>query len=151
MKPFTKILVPIDFSEGANLAVERALDLRQRYGASLTLFHAYEAPYAFADGYAYAPEIVSGLEEAAQNEMSKAKKLAEQRAIELAGSIAPPPISTKIVLGAPMMVIVDEAKQGKYDLVVMGTHGRTGLSRFFIGSVAERVVRTATCPVLTVR
>jgi nucleotide-binding universal stress UspA family protein len=151
MKAFAKILVPIDFSEGANLAIERALDLRQRYGASLTLLHVYEAPIPYADGYSYAPEVLGTLEEAAQTEMSKAKKLAEQRAIELSGVSPAPAISTKVVLGAPMTTIAEETKTGGYDLVVMGTHGRTGLSRFFIGSVAERVVRTAPCPVLTVR
>lgn len=59
-------------------------------------------------------------------------------------------IHQKVTLGDPTQVIVELAKQGRYDLIVMGTHGRTGLNHFLVGSVAERVIRLAPCPVLTV-
>jgi len=151
MKPFSKILVPTDFSENAHVALERALDLRQRFGATVTLFHAFQVPISYPNGYVFTIDIVNAIEENARTQMEKVRELAQGRAAELAGGASVPPISAKVELGAPATAILEEAKRGAYDLVVMGTQGRTGLAHLFIGSVAERVVRAAPCPVLTVR
>jgi nucleotide-binding universal stress UspA family protein len=145
-----KILVPTDFSKGAEAAVERALELRQRFGATLTLFHAYELPIMYVEGYAFTPDLINTIEDSARKEMEKTKAAAAAHAREL-GATGTIPIEAKLAIGGPAIAITEEAKAGAYDLIVMGTHGRTGLSHLFIGSVAERVVRTARCPVLTVR
>ncbi len=151
MKPFSKILHPTDFSKGAELALERALDLRQRFGATLTLFHTYELPIPYPDVYAYSADFIGAIEQGARQAMVKAKEFAERRARELGAKEAHLPIEAKVMAGGATFAITEEAKAGGYDLIVMGTHGRTGLSHLFIGSVAERVVRTASCPVLTIR
>jgi nucleotide-binding universal stress UspA family protein len=143
-------LVPTDFSSGAEAALQRALDLRQLFGCTLTLFHAYELPIMYVEGYAFTPDLLNTIEDSARKEMQRVKSAAEARAREL-GAGGASSIDSKIAIGGPAVAITEEAKAGDYDLIVMGTHGRTGLSHLLIGSVAERVVRTARCPVLTVR
>lgn len=143
MKPITKILVPTDFSPDAEPAIERALDLARSFSASVMLFHVYELPIAFPEGYSFTAELITAIEKEAHAKLAETIERLRQR--------TQVPISGKVGAGATAMAIVDEAAQGGFDLIVMGTHGRTGFSRFFIGSVAERVVRLATCPVLTIR
>jgi nucleotide-binding universal stress UspA family protein len=151
MKPFAKILVPTDFSEGARAALDRALELRHRYGAALTLLHVYQMPIPYPDGYVFSADILGAIEESARNEIAKEKDRAEARARELSAGGTSPPIETKVLIGAPATAITETAQTAGHDLIVMGTHGRTGLKHLLIGSVAERVVRTAPCPVLTLR
>ena len=146
-----KILAPTDFSPGADVALERALDLRQRFGASLTLFHAFELPVVYADGYGLAVDFTAAVEQAAREAMQRTRTRAEARARALDPGGGDLRLSAKVVPGAPLVAILDEASEGGYDLIVMGTHGRTGLAHAFIGSVAERVVRAAPCAVLTER
>jgi nucleotide-binding universal stress UspA family protein len=145
--PIRKILVPTDFSTYAELAVEEALEVADAFSASITLFHVYELPLPMSDGaYAFAAaDTVRSIEASAQTSLAAARSdlLRHWRG-------SPERVGTTLAMGAPATRIVEEAQQGGYDLIVMGTHGRTGLSHMLIGSVAERVVRTSGCPVLTV-
>ena len=149
--PFTKILVPTDFSDGSHLALERALDLRQQFGAKIVLLHVYQIPISYPNGYVFTADILGSIEQAARGQMLKEKERAEGRARELAGGAAVPAIEAKLMIGAPALAIIEEAQKDGFDLIVMGTHGHTGLKHLLIGSVAERVVRSAPCPVLTIR
>jgi universal stress protein A len=151
MKPFTKILHPTDFSECADAALERAVDLRQRFSATLTLFHAYEVPVIYPDASVFTGDVIKALEDASRAQMARVKERADRFAREIAGDGRPPEIAIKQAMGSPWREIVEEAKAGHYDLIVMGTHGRTGLMHLVTGSVTERVVRMAPCPVLTLR
>lgn len=145
MKPFSKILVPVDFSSHADEAVDAAVDIAQRYEAEIMLVNVFEPiALAFPEGSGvYASlsttDFVLDLEQAL--EKKRAQTAAKSgRAIQAVQRTGHPPHE-----------IVDLARSGGFDLIVMGTHGRTGLSHMLVGSVAERVVRTAPCAVLTVR
>lgn len=149
-QPFRRILFPTDFSEGANAALAHALELQRQFGASLTLLHVYELPIAYTEVYAFSADLIGAIEQSARREMAKAVEHARERARQLDPQ-ASSKIEAKVMVGSGATTIVEEAKRGGYDLIVMGTHGRTGMRHLFIGSMAERVVRTAPCPVLTIR
>ncbi len=141
---WSKVLCPIDFSEPARAALKVAAELCAHFGAELTLFHAYELPgYTLPEGSVVAsPKMLQELADMAAAHLSEWKKIAEA-----AG--APRVVAMKAV-GDPALEVVGLAKDAGYDLIVLGTHGRTGLRHALVGSVAERVVRRATCPVLTI-
>ncbi len=145
MRPFKKILVATDFSDHAREAVRYAAELARRYEGSLLLIHVYQpVNYALPDGYMlYTPTQMTSMMEEFEQQLGKAK--AEALA---AGA---PEVETSLPIGAAAFEIVEAARAADCDLIVMGTHGRTGLSHMLIGSTAERVVRAATCPVLTVK
>lgn len=143
MKDIRSILVPVDFSDSSRAGLDLALELAKRFESKVTLLHVWGLPvYAFPEGAMFAPEVVTRLTTAAQDAVDRWKKEISGRGIEVSA------IST---IGTPADEIVERAKTGSFDLVVMGTHGRTGLKHILLGSVAERVVRLAPCPVLTVR
>ena len=145
MTPFKKILVPIDFSTSSTEAVRVAADLSQRYAAEVCLVHVSDPiNYALPPRYPLhllpsQSEIRAGFED----QLSDAKKDAESAGIANA--------QTRYLEGIPSIEIVEFAKKHGFDLIVMGTHGRRGLQRALIGSVTEKVVRTASCAVLAVR
>lgn len=140
-----KLLCPIDFSDASREALETAAALAKRHGAALTLFHAYPVPgYTFPDGSFVASSKM--LEELAEQAN---RHLAEWKAIAVAAGVTSVEAATAV--GEPAHEIVTFATEHGMDLVVVGTHGRTGLTHALMGSVAERVVRKAPCPVLTVR
>jgi nucleotide-binding universal stress UspA family protein len=142
---FKKILVPVDFSEPSTRALDAAADLAKDYGAALTIVHVYE-PLAIAvpEGYQlFTEDQLNRMFEELQRELAE-----QQRRAELAGA---PRVDTELLHGFAVTEIQNFAQQCNFDLIVMGTHGRRGLSHAFLGSVAERVVRLAPCPVLTVR
>ena len=143
MRKIKKILAPTDFSESAREAVSYAVELASTFGAQLTLFHAYQTPaYLLPEGSILAgSDLIVDIMNRASEALEAAKK-------ELEGKV---PVDTLLVEGLPFVQIVTAAQEGGYDLIVMGTHGRTGLRHVLLGSVAERVVRRAECPVLTVR
>jgi universal stress protein A len=144
MKPFKKILVPVDFSPHAEEAIRAAADVSQRYQASVTLVHVYEVvAYALPEGYMFqTPDQLAGVMTEFQKLLATAKTQAEQ-----AGALQ---VQTTQLQGAAAFEIVEFAKKNNFDLIVMGTHGRTGFKHALMGSVAERVLRIAPCPVLTV-
>jgi universal stress protein A len=137
-----RILVPIDFSEDSLNALASACDLGKRFGAELLLLYVVEPIYV-ADPYlAASPDVLDVQWDMAKEEMTRIgadlKKQGQR-------------VDTMVQGGVAAKVIVDTATSTGADLIVMGTHGRTGLTHMLIGSVAEKVVRTASCPVLTVR
>ena len=142
----TKILVPVDFSPHAERAFNYATTLAQRFNATLGLVHVVEDP--FVTGAWNNEVFVLDVGELFEGLIANA----EQRLAALTRSAAAVGLTaaTAVTTGRPAHTIVEHAKEGGFDLIVMGTHGRTGLSHVVMGSVAERVVRTAPCPVLTV-
>jgi nucleotide-binding universal stress UspA family protein len=142
-----RILVPTDFSETADSALAYAKELATRLGASLHLVHVYADPYAAA---ACAPEVYASVPtEVRQRAVEEVRerlleRLDASEEYQFRGSRG-------IVRGLVAPQIVDYAANQDIDLIVMGTHGRRGVAHLLLGSVAEHVVRTAGCPVLTVR
>lgn len=143
----TKILVPVDFSECSRRGLERALRLAEAFGAAVTVLHAWQIPV-----YA-APELMVGPTEG--EALPDHVRRQARRALDDLLRVTPRPpalrLSIALEVGEPTQVILAGVEAGGYDLVVMGTHGRTGLDRLVMGSIAEKVVRRASCPVLTVR
>jgi nucleotide-binding universal stress UspA family protein len=138
---FTTIIVPTDFSYASDAALGYARMLATRFGASLHLLHVVDEPGSWSEVYAAIPEIQLRLSADAA------------RRLEAMAACLPPPVraTSAVVCGAPVPSIVKEAETRGADLIVMGTHGRRGMGHLLLGSVAERVVRLAPCPVLTVR
>ena len=147
MSPIRRILVPVDFSESSRAALDYAVGLARGFDAQVDVLHVWEVPsfappgtVMFTSGGTPLPNIVrTAAEEALEGFVSAAAK----RGVAVH--------SSRTEQGHPVQAIIEAATSGKYDLIVLGTHGRTGLSRALIGSVAERVVRHAPCPTLTVR
>ena len=138
-----QILVPIDFSAGSLEALASALPLAQRFRAKLLLLHVVEPVYVAEPNIASA-DLTTLLDE---QQRSAGEQLERTRAsLGKHGQHA----QTLVETGVPARVIVEVARRTATDLIVIATHGRTGLSHLLIGSVAERVVRRAGCPVLTV-
>jgi nucleotide-binding universal stress UspA family protein len=143
---FKRILVPMDFSPPSDAALEYARSVAARYGASLHLLHVAEDPYrAFYSAEVFVPEV-EGLREEI---LSDTEKRLKERL--LPADLTDFRATADTVIGTPAGSIVEYAGAHGIDLIVMGTHGRGGMSHLLMGSVAERVVRTAPCPVLTVR
>jgi len=137
-----RILVPHDFSETAQAALDYALDLAQKLGAGITVVHAYEYPVlAYPEGPALTADLMRQVQTAAGAALDAVVTKSRRPGIA---------IDSALRQGPPWSEVIAAAKEGKADLVVIGTHGRKGLSRALLGSVAEKVVRTAPCPVLTV-
>ena len=145
MSQISQILVPTDFSPASMLATEYAIDMARRYGASIRLLYVLEdlasTSTAF-EGYLAPPDL---------GEQQKARAKQQLSALVPLCTAAQVPVVTRLFRGAAAQVIVQYAEATLPDLIVMGTHGRGGLAHLLLGSVAERVVRTAPCPVLTVR
>lgn len=140
-----RILHPTDFSECAEQARALAVRLAKSLGAELVLLHvAVEAPL-YREGLTGMREVRRVFE--AQREW--AQQTLEERAAEIRGAGVATVV--RLAVGAPHDEIVAAAQDEGADLIVIGTHGRGGLERFFLGSVTDRVIRTAPCPVLTVR
>jgi nucleotide-binding universal stress UspA family protein len=145
MRAVKRILVPTDFSPPAACALEEAIGLANVFGASVTLFHVYGLPAPVSDReYAYGENLIATLGDAAERNLAAAREDLRRRVPDA------PPIEIKALLGFAADEIVAEARRGSFDLIVMGTHGRIGLKHMLLGSVAERVVRMAPVPVMTV-
>jgi nucleotide-binding universal stress UspA family protein len=140
-----KILVPTDFSAHSKEAQAWASDLAKRYDATLTLLHVYQPiSYALPEGYVLpSANLLADLEVNLGRSLDEAgKQLAESTGVK---------VDTSLLQGVPFAEIIRFAREGSYELIVLSTHGRTGLRHALLGSVAEKVVRKAPCPVLTVR
>jgi len=145
MMNISKILVPLDFSARSRQAQSWAIDLAKRFQGSLTLLHVYQPiSYALPEGYVLpSANLLADLEVTLGRALDDAKKQ-----IEADHGLR---VDTALVQGVPFATIVAFARDGAFDLIVLSTHGRTGLRHALLGSVAEKVVRKAPCPVLTVR
>ena len=143
----TRILVPTDFSVYSDTAIHYAANLAGHFRASLELIHVVEDP--FLSGAWSAEAFIAG----ADGILEEVKESAKIRLASVAAALAARGVvaEVKVITGTPSAGIVEHARDGRFDLIVMGTHGRTGLSHVVLGSVAERVQRTAPCAVLTVK
>lgn len=146
MRPISHIMLATDFSESVQAATELALDFAHKFGARLTFLHVFDAPSyvgAFGDIYYAVP---SDLGERVRADADRALAKLGQRATD-AGLTS----ETLVVEGPAHSAILAAAQSRSIDLIVLGTHGRTGLRHLMLGSVAEDVVRAAECAVVTVR
>jgi len=138
------ILVPTDFSPDANAALEYAIDFAGLFGARIHLLHAYYIVPQAATPWSYS--FPAGLvEDVRQDAMRRVEALGEKvkaRGIEASSEVSGEP---------PSIAIVAAAERQKADLIAMGTRGLTGIKHVLLGSVAERTLRFAPCPVLTVK
>ena len=139
------ILVPYDFSEYAAYALTWAGELAKQYQAKVILFHA--VPVLSRTVY---PEgmFLLDLSKIETEAMADADKRLREVVAAKGLTVA---VETKAVIGDPMWEICQAAEREHVDLIIMGSHGRTGLAHIVLGSVAERVVRHASCPVLVAR
>lgn len=136
------ILVPVDFSEGTRRAIDYALSLGGKFSARLTLLHVHKPIYI--------PATEAGFDYAASERYGAGEAEAQLKA--LAASVATDiEVDTQMRYGIPWDCIVKWAVEHRVDLIIMPTHGRSGLKHLLLGSVAERVVQHAHCPVLVVR
>jgi nucleotide-binding universal stress UspA family protein len=137
-------LVPLDFSEYANLALEYAIGLANKLQARLTLLHViHELPIGAGDMATALPaSYLEDLEAGVKQRMEAYRQQVQEAGLE---------VDLVIEHGVPFQRIVDVARQHYVDLIVTGTHGHTGLQHVLLGSVAEKVVRLAPCPVLVAR
>ena len=136
---YNRILLPTDGSEGADKAVEHALSLAEKYDAELHVLNVVDVrSQSTTDMWT---NVIGELEEAGEELTEDIVEEAEERGIDA---------KPEVIKGIPSREIVSHADEDDIDLIVMGTHGRTGLNRVLVGSVAEKVVRTADMPVMTV-
>jgi nucleotide-binding universal stress UspA family protein len=145
MKPFDKILTAIDFSPNSEQAFEYALTLAKQFQAELTIMHVINEPVDLR-GF-YVPHI--SFEQLEKEIEEGAEKMMEKFCQTRMGDF--PNYKTAIVSGIPYEEIIRKADENGSSLIVLGTHGRTGLDHIIFGSTAERVVRSSSCPVLTIR
>lgn len=146
MRRIRRILHPTDFSRASASAFETALGLAGTDRAELLLVHVL-SPVLPVTGEGYvSPKVFDDLTRAQRAQAAKQLDALATRARRARGRIR-----TLLLEGSPYERIARAAKARRADLIVMGTHGRGAVARFFLGSVAERVVATAPCPVLTVR
>ena len=146
MIQISRILVPTDFSELANFAVNYGVAIAEQFQAELHLLNVVDDHFVLhGEGQLVLPdrnEFLRDLKATSTKELAKlpaSNKLAKNRVLR------------HVTFGRPFEEIVRFAKEHQIDLIVIGSHGRRGLSHLLLGSVAERVVRVAGCPVLTVR
>ena len=144
---FKRILVPLDFSASSLRALDDAVALARSFKAELILMHAVEPIYYAGAGGAFGPVYDTGmlLQELARSGREQLSRIAakiEKRRVK---------VRTLLQIGTPYDVILRAAKKQKADLILLSTHGRTGLAHVLMGSVAEKVVQHASCAVLTVR
>jgi nucleotide-binding universal stress UspA family protein len=143
-----RILVAVDFSSCSRAALKRASELAGSFGAVIDLLHVWSVPTFLA------PDSLVGYPGANKTFADLVQKDANDGMAEFAKQVRADGIPferTILICGEPARTIVEEAQHGKYDLIAIGTHGRTGFSHLLLGSVAEKVVRLADRPVLTVR
>jgi universal stress protein A len=145
MTTITRILVPVDFEETSKEALAYASGLAQRFGAALSLVHVFDDVYASA---AYAPDVYAPLPPAVRERVVGEL---QEKLSALLPTTGGHDNRAEVIVGTPAKSIIEYAREQGADLIVMGTHGRRGLSHALLGSVAERVLRTAPCPVLTIR
>lgn len=146
IEAFERILVPIDFSDHSTRALSHARELASLYGARLQLLHVLEQP---AQPYFYAPFGGMSL----VKHFSELEKRADEALDKLVAECPGPdvPREKRIVSGRPASEIVDFAEQNGSDMIVIATHGLTGLERLLVGSTAEQVVRSSPAPVFLVK
>ena len=149
MPRLKKILVPVDYSDCSRGAMEYALFLAERFDAEIVVLHIAEIPLGEEEHTVVKPDT---------GEEQFLSELIMQQAVKAETEFLAPfvrhttiPIEKSLLKGRPGKVIVEAAADRGADLIVMGTHGRSGFDRLIMGSVTERVLRSAPCPVVVVR
>ncbi|MEO5656583.1 MAG: universal stress protein [Nitrospiria bacterium] len=144
-----RLLFATDFSEASHAAREHATELASRLGVELVLLHVFERPFFIETGVSHRLQVHRDVEQWIRDVRTEAA----QRLETLAGEIRARglTVTTSFREGVAFVEILKAAEETGADLIVLGTHGRTGLPHVLIGSVADRVVRQAPCAVLTVR
>ena len=147
MSRIRTILHPTDFSRASAPAFKRAVQMAKDNRAQLLILHvlAPASPMLMTDGYV-PPKVYDDMEAAARAEAQKQLRRLVEKAKHSGARVKP-----ILLEGIAHERIIQAARTRKADLVVIGTHGRTGFARFFLGSVASRVLAISPCPVLTVR
>jgi nucleotide-binding universal stress UspA family protein len=136
---FRHIILATDFSEGAERAADAAIELAVQFDAKITVLHVYSIPMmSYSEGVAFP---LAQLEEAAKEALNAALARLKLRW---------PKVDALLACGVPWQQIVAAVEERRADVVVLGTHGRRGLARALLGSVAEKVVRLSPVPVLVV-
>ncbi|AKQ66045.1 Universal stress protein family [Myxococcus hansupus] len=147
MATVSRILVPVDLSDGSREVIDYAMKIARPFKAEVEVVHAWEPPqYVAPDLLVAAPGWNSTSLEHVAVETATKELTAQVNQGEAAGV----PVRQKIVVGEAASTILDVAEQDQCDLIIMGTHGRRGLPRLLLGSVAQKVVARASCPVLTI-
>ena len=141
------ILVPTDFSEYSDRAIKQAVDIAEQNNAKIYMIHVVDVLQQCAIDYCIPLEVMQKVQsdsekEAAKKMQAEANKILQSKKIEVAFDVKS---------GTPYEAILQEQQERKADLIVIASHGRTGILKSLIGSVAERVMREAKCPVLLVR
>jgi nucleotide-binding universal stress UspA family protein len=141
---FRRIMCPIDFSAGSAEALRVASELASAPDCSLVLVHVWQ-PSRFVSGDGFiSPEVMQDMLDAEESQLATSKLEAQR--------LGAREVATKFLTGAPWDQIVNTARNDRaIDLIVIGTHGHTGIAHVLLGSVAEKVARHAPCPVLVVR
>ena len=145
MIQITRVLCPIDFSEFSTKALDYALAFAEQFQASVVLVHVVE-PAVYPETYMLVPPALHEMnQDLVKAGAKRLDKLSQERIAD--GILA----QAQVRLGRPHFEICEAAKSLQADLIIIATHGYTGLKHVLLGSTAERVVRHAPCPVLTVR
>lgn len=140
LKKVEKILAPTDLSELSRVGLEYALELARGWGAEVTVYH-----------LANAAELASYKASSMEDLLSKHRQILEQFLNDSFAELLPlVEVRQKVEIGSPATSILEEAEREGSDLIVMSTHGRTGLAHMLMGSVTEQVVRNAYCPVFSI-
>jgi nucleotide-binding universal stress UspA family protein len=150
MAAIRKILYPTDFSERSLAALPLAVDLAQRYDAELHCLHVVDMPSEFVLEDSYMLPLTTEY----RPDYDKLKEVAESHLEQFVTEHMPDlrdSVKRAVIMGKPFAEILRYAREQGIDLIVLGTHGRSALGSMLLGSVAEKVVRKATCAVLTVR
>ena len=138
------ILVPIDFSDQAAVVIDWATHLAEEHSSKILLLHVYHLPVEFQqlEGAYLPPDFWSNVKQEAEQQLASHSQKIRTHQVE---------VEALVREGYPATVIVEAAESKGADLIVIGTHGHTGLKHLLLGSIAERVVQKAPCPVLTVK
>ena len=139
-----RILVPLDFSDHAGTILDWATHLAEEHASRVVLLHVYHLPVEFQqlEGAYLPPDFWSNVKSEAEQSLGRFAEDLKKRGVEVEAIVRE---------GYPATVIIEEACTQRADLIVIGTHGHTGLKHMLLGSIAERVVQKAPCPVLTVK
>jgi nucleotide-binding universal stress UspA family protein len=140
---YKKILLPTDGSENAQRAVKRGIELAKAVGASVTAVYVIDTSSFVSLPETFVWENVRDLmEEEGKKSLDHAKKVAQKHSVKA---------KTLIKEGSPSKEIINTAEEEKSDLIILGTAGRTGLDKFFLGSISEKVLRSAPCAVMVIK
>ena len=140
-----RILVPTDFSDASQNALKYGMALAENFGAALHVLHVIVDPFVIppgGEGYFPPSDLPQQLEKTSRAHLEQWVPADWRRGRE---------VTLECIHGTPFVEVVRYAREKEIDLIVMGTHGRGAIAHMLLGSVAERVVRKAPCPVLTVR